>query len=340
MNRTAYAILLVVGIALLIMPMSVPVFKSNADYSVLNTGWKGISSFGKLLYSSGDITPILSPYDSIGLANIEGTLIVIGPNMDFSGGEIEQLRMFLNKGNTLILADDFGTGNQILAGLDVGERFSRLPVMSLMYSKSYEFLIAVDIREKKLSKGVRFLVLSKPAAILNARNGLIYTSNSSMLGKSYGAFPIMEEIKYGEGRIILISDPDIFTNSLFRENEPFLKNLIGYTEGGRFYIDEAHHRDFNPYSSGSIVIRKAVNRKFVFYYVLFVAMVAFAIESGMIMWILEKMLSLLSRFLREEKENLEEMIKGLEEEGFDGDILKRIVEEIKTGSKIGDGHGR
>ncbi|WP_456321723.1 DUF4350 domain-containing protein [Palaeococcus sp. (in: euryarchaeotes)] len=340
MNRVAYGILLIVGIALLIMPMSVPVFKSNAEYSVLNTEWDGVSSFGKLLYSSGEITPLLAPYDSVGLGSLEGTLIVIGPNVDFSTGEIEQLRMFLDKGNILILADDFGTGNQILTGLGVKERFSKSPILSVIYSKNYNFPITVDIRKKELSKGVERIILSKPAAILNAREGIVYTSNASMLGREYGAFPVMVELEYGKGRIILISDPDVFTNSLFKENGVFLQNLISYIPKKTFYIDEAHHRDFNPYSSGSVVIRRSVNKELVFYYVLFVAFVAFIIESGIAMGILERVISLVFKFLGEEKESVDEIIERLEREGFDGDTLKRIVEEIKTGSKIGGGHGR
>jgi len=340
MNKVVYGILILVGVSLMFMPLSVPVFKSNAEYSVLNTQWNGLSSFGKLLYLSGDIKPILAPYDSVNLGNLEGVLIVIGPNVDFSSREIEQLKVFLEKGNTLVLADDFGTGNQILEGLGLKERFSKTPIISLMYSKTHEFPIVIDIRSKELSLGVERILLNVPAAILNSENGLAYTFNSSILGKSYGAFPIISEVKYGEGKIILISDPDIFTNNLFKENEAFIRNFVNYIKKGTFYIDETHHRDFNPYSAGNIVVRKSINKEFVFYYVLVIAAVAFFIESGLALKLLEKALSLMFLIFKEKKESLDEIIKSLEEEGLDGNTLKRIIEEIKTGSKLGGSHGR
>jgi len=340
LNRVAYAILLIVGVSLLVMPMSVPRFKSDAAYSVLNTEWNGLSSFGKLLYESGEITPVLVPYDSLGLGGMNGTLIVIGPDMDFSRGEIEQVREFLEGGGTVILADDFGTGNELLEGLGLPQRFSKKPVISLTYTKNYEFPVTREITDTALSQGVDYVVMSRPAVILNAQSPTVYTSNASMLGGEYGAFPIMDVVSYGKGEIIIISDPDIFTNSLFPQNEPFLRNLIGSLPERTFYIDEAHHRDFNPYSTGTIVIRRAINKRLVFYYVLFIAALAFIIESGIFGLLLNRLFSFLDRFFREERKGLDEIISRLEESGLDGDKLKKILREIETGSKLGGGHGR
>ena len=340
MNKVAYAILLIIGVSLLVMPMSVPRFKSDAAYSVLNTEWNGLSSFGKLLYKSGEITPVLVPYDSLGLGKMNGTLIVVGPDVDFSQREIEQVRAFLEGGGTLILADDFGTGNELLAGLGLPQRFSKKPVTGLTYLKNYEFPVTREITDDALSTGVNYLMMSRPAVILNAQNPAVYTSNASMLNGEYGAFPLLDVVSYGKGRVILISDPDIFTNALFPQNEPFLRNLIGSLPEKTFYIDEAHHADFNPYSTGTIVIRRAVNRELVFYYVLFIAALAFFIESGLFGLLLDKLFALLGRFFREERQGLDEIISRLEESGLDGDKLKKILHEIETGSKLGGGHGR
>lgn len=342
MRRVVYGILLVVGVGLLVMPLSVPVFKSDAAYSVLNTDWNGLSSFGKLLYSTGEITPFLAPYDSSGLENYKGTLVVVGPNVDFSRGEIDSLRKFLENGNTLLLADDFGMGNRVLEGLGLKVRLSKVPLISLTYSRNSDFPVTMDIRDKGLAAGVTKLVLSRPAAVLNAGNStvLVYSSNASMLGKEYGAFPIIVEVPYGKGRIILVSDPDIFTNSLFRENEVFLRNLVSSLPEKTFYIDEAHHADFNPYSSGTMVIRRAVNRRLVFYYVLFIALLALAVESGLAGWVLGKSIRLLMRLFPEEGTSVDEVVRRLEERGLDGDKLKTILREIETGSKLGGVHGR
>ena len=334
----AYVILLIVGVALLIMPLSVPVFKSSAQYSVLNTGWNGTSSFGKLLYSKGGVTPILGPYDSVGLDEDKGTLVVIGPNLPFTAGEVEALKRFLDNGNTLLLADDFGTGNQLMKELGLDERFSPRQPLTPVFLKNGDFPITAEIKTP-LSSGVSFIVMYKPSVILNPANPIVATPNGTYLNGEYGAFAIIDSVKYGRGKIILVSDPDIFTNSLFKENERFIENLLNYMPGP-YLVDEAHHRDFNPYSSGTITIRRAVNKKLVFYYVLAIAVLAFIVESGLWMKPLEWGLALLTRFFKEESVNPEEIVKSLEEEGFDGEVLRKMLKEIQTGSKLGGGNGR
>ena len=339
MNRVVYAIMIIIGVSIMVMPLSVPVFKSNAEYSVLNTGWDGVSNFGKLVYSRADVAPVLSTYDSVNIGEKEGTLVVIGPNLDFTREEIESVREFLNNGNTLILADDFGTGNQLLEGLGLRERFSKKPPVTPVYLKNYNFPVTMEIEDENLAKNVEKVVMYRPAVILNARNPVVYTPNATRLGNTYGSFAIVEILQYGKGRIILVSDPDIFTNSLFNENRPFIENLLDYAKGP-FYLDEAHHRDFNPYSSGTITIKRAVNKELIFYYILFVAALAFVIESGLWLRVAERLLSVLLVFFKEEKEGLEEIVKSLENEGLDRNVLMKIINEIETGSKLGGGNGR
>ena len=339
MNRVFYAILLIVGLSLMVMPLSVPVFKSSADYSVINTNSTGTSSFGKLLYSKGGVSPILGPLDSTGISDEKGTLVIIGPNIDFAPGEISSVRAFLENGNTLLLADDFGTGNELLEGLGLKERLSKEPIVSPAYLKNGNFTITTDIRDESLARNVEFLLTYRPSAILHAGSALVYSPNASRVGKEYGPFPLLEVIPYGKGRIILVSDPDVFTNSLFAENRAFIENLLNYMPGP-YYIDEAHHRDFNPYSSGTITIRRVVKKELVFYYVLGVALLAFLVETGLWVKPFEWIFSLLFRLFGGEEENLEETIKSLEEEGLDGELLRKIIWEIRTGSKLGGGDGR
>ncbi|WP_297437260.1 DUF4350 domain-containing protein [Thermococcus sp.] len=341
MNRVFYGILLVVGIGLILMPLSVPVFKSNAPYSVLNTNWNGTSDFGRLLYHAGKVNPVLGPYDSAGIENMKGTLVVIGPDLGFSGGEINALRGFLRNGGVLLLADDFGTGNELLKGLGLGVRLSRKPLLSLTYSKNADFPITRQI-SPEFSAGVDYVILDRPAVILGVNSSdrvILSSSSASFFEGIYGSFPLAVEIPYGKGEVVLLSDPDLFTNALFTENKPFLRDLIG-SFPKTFYIDEAHHANFNPYSVGTITIRRAVNRKLAFYYVLFVAVLAFFVESGLASRLLGSFFSLLLKLFPEEGEDLDEIVKRLEERGLDGDKLKRLIKEIETGSRLGGVHGR
>ncbi|NJE49419.1 DUF4350 domain-containing protein [Thermococcus sp. 9N3] len=338
MRRVAYALLLIVGIALIVMPLSVPRFKSDAPYSVLNTGPDGTSRFGALLYHSGKVVPVLFPYSSFSEGN--ATLVMIEPDVSLGAGELEVLRSFIEKGGTLLLATDSDVGNSILRELSLKQRVSREKALTITFLNGLPVTREVS---GSLARGVPFVALREPSVILGAQNPILFTSNATMFRGSYGRFPLADEVPHGKGRIIIISDPGIFTNALFDENEPFLRNLIAGLPK-TFYIDEAHHRDLNPYSSGTVVIQRAVNRKLVFYYVLFVALVVFFVESGLALrflaWSLGLVFSILEKLFGSEEESLEDILRRLEARGYDGDKLKRLIEEIETGSKLGGAHGR
>jgi hypothetical protein len=225
--RVIYGFLVFAGILLLVLPLAIPVIKTSAEFSMFNTGWNGCSKFAKILSERGKIYPIMYPYNSVGLDRLEGTLLVIGPDIDFSSLEAEEVRKFLENGGTLFIADDFGTANKLLEKLGVKARFTTQPLKDVFYSKREEFPVAVRIEDPDLAAGVEKITLNIPSAITGIE-GKIYTSKVSVVGKNTGSFPVMAEIKYGKGRIILLSDPSILMNDMFDENRQFIENLATY----------------------------------------------------------------------------------------------------------------
>jgi hypothetical protein len=144
------------------------------------------------------------------------------------------------------------------------------------------------------------------------------------------SYPILAELKYGNGRIILLSDPSILINDMYEENRQFIENLVGNL-GSTFYFDEAHHSDFNPYSITTVYIHRELNRGKAFQIFVAVAALAVFIESGIARKIINSLVRLLPR--REE-----DIFEGLPD-WVDTKILERIMDEIKTGSKFGDRYG-
>ncbi|ADT85088.1 DUF4350 domain-containing protein [Thermococcus barophilus] len=335
MRRVIYGLLITFGIFLLIMPLSIPIFTSSTDFSIFNTKWNGASSFGKVLYDNSKIIPIISPFNSIELGKKRGTLLILGPDMGYSTLEIDEIKKFLENGGTLVLIDDFGTGNQILKGLNLTARFSKVSFIDVFYSKNYNFPELVRILDPELGAGVDKLVLNVPSVILNAE-GEIYTSKVALLGNNQREYPIMSELKYGKGKIVLFSDPSVFINDMFRENEKFIRNFAEYISSDVVYIDEAHHSSFNPYHMATLVIRRSFDRVKAFYVVLGVAVLALVIESGFAASLAEKSLTFLfNKLFKEEEKSLDEVINELKEEGYDEEVLRKIVREIKTGKKLG-----
>lgn len=340
MRRAVYIILMAFGIFLLVMPLTVPVFQTSADFSVFNTGWNGASKFGRLLYEETDVIPIITPYNSFGLGEKEGVLLILGPDLGYSSLEVDEIKEFLENGGTLVLIDDFGTGNDILKGLNLSARFLSRPPVDIFYSKNYHFPELVRILDPRLSVGVDRLVLNVPSAIVGA-NGSIYTSKVAVLGNDQRQLPIMSELNYGNGRIILFADPSVFINDMFEENEPFIRNFVEYIKADVVYIDEAHHSGFNPYSIGTVVIRRSLDRMKAFYVIFGVTVLAMLIESGLAIEVARKVVdSLLSKVFKEEEKSLDAVIEELKREGYDEDVLMRIIREITTGKKLGGRNGR
>ena len=329
--RVVYAFLVFAGIFLLILPTSVPIIKTSADFSMFNTNWNGCSEFAKVLFDNGKIAPVLYPYNSIDLKR-EGVLIVVGPDVGFSSLEIEEVRKFIEKGGTLFIADDFGLANSLLEGLGIKGKFSDKPLGDIFYSKRADFPVVARIEDPELSYGVEKLVLNIPSVItgLEGEEG-VFSSKVSVVGGNRRSYPILAEIRYGAGRVILLSDPDILINDMATENRKFIDNLVGYLGSDLFYFDDAHHSDFNPYSITTVYIHRELDRGKAFKVFAFVVALMVFIESGIARIIVQSIGGLMPA------RRGGDIFDGLPE-GIDKKILKRIVNEIKTGSKFGDGH--
>ena len=441
--RYVYFFLVFTGIFLLIAPIAVPVIKTSADFSMFNTDRGGCSEFAKVLADRGKLVPILYPYNSIDLKE-ESVLIVVGPNMSFSSLEIEEVSKFLDKGGTLFLADDFGTANELIEGLEVigetysfswandpgndSERFRRFllhdlgidwvenaeihkylggnvtvfvcdenyaviwfddkkkdmtlriddgrtyhlkkgarklnqyitfcnrPLDDIFYCKRADFPVVTRIEDPELSYGVEKLVLNIPSVITGLK-GEVFSSKVSVVEGNWKSYPIMAETKYGAGRIILLSDPDIVINDMMTENRDFIENLVTYLGSDSFYFDDAHHRDFNPYSAATIYIQRELDPGKAFSVFAFVAALLVFIETGILriiarsigrflvfrmyyplLYILSGHIPRLSKVIQNTLARREKDMFGDLPEGVDIKILKRIIKEIRTGSKYDAGH--
>lgn len=329
--RIAYGVLLFIGILLLILSTAVPVIKTSAEFSMFNTNWNGCSEFAKLLNKRGRIIPIMYPYNSVKLSKKDGVLIIIGPNIDFSSLEAEEVENFLKNGGTLLIADDFGTANTLLEKLGIEARFSNQPLKDIFYVKRAEFPVVVRIESPELAVGVEKLTLNVPSVIIGLK-GEAYSSKVSFVSNTMRSFPILAEVNYGEGKIILLSDPSLLINDMFRENRQFIENLVGYIGANTFYFDEAHHSDFNPYSMTTIYIQKNLDKERAFQVFVAISAIAIFIESG----VAGKIIRSIARVMPKRKENI---FEGLPE-WVDIKVLEKIVDEIKKGSKIGGKYGK
>jgi len=333
--RALYGFLVFIGILLLILPLSILVIKTSADFSMFNTKWNGCSEFAKVSVDRGELVPVLYPYNSVDFAKREGVLIIVGPDVGFSTLEIEELRFFLDRGGTLFIAEDFGIANDLLEKLGIPGKFSNKPMSDIFYSKRAEFPVIVRIEDPELSYGVENLILNVPSVITGLGGGEeeVFSSKVSVVGENRKSYPILAETSYGKGRVVLLSDPDILINDMAVENNNFIENLVGYlsSNSNTFYFDEAHHSDFNPYSTTTVYIHRELDKGKAFRVFAVVAALMIFIESGIAMGIAHSIWRLIPTRAR----GREDLFEGLPD-WIDIKTLRQIVNEIKRGSKISD----
>ncbi|ACL16181.1 conserved hypothetical protein [Methanosphaerula palustris E1-9c] len=225
---------IIIGIAILSLTWYLTT--TPIDFSSTNVQWNGTSQFfGKI--DGTDVTDVstLNSYSN-------ATLLIIAPTRDYTGGEAEAIRTFLMRGNTLILADDFGTGNSLLQGMNSGITLlqDNLSSIDTGYTESTSVL-AYPNQSHTLLRGVDTLCLDRPAAILGG-NPLMATSRLSWIDtdgdhhpdndENFRQYTIMANETFGDGELIVIADPSIFINGMVSSgdqwsNQRFIENIIG-----------------------------------------------------------------------------------------------------------------
>ena len=261
------AAVLLAAMFILVMHLS----GNNIEFSRSNTGWNGTSLF----FSDLDrhmCTDISDPEKLTGYpANT--TLLIIAPQRHPTAQELTAYSAFLSKGNTIFLADDFGTGNEILAG--IGSRISILPGNLSSLDRRYSDPYSVIAYRTALDSPLMLpedIALNRPAP-LKGGSPLMLTSVMSWTDangdrrlnqeEEMGTIPVMATDSLGPGQLIVLSDPSIFINSMYSleengNNRNLIRNIV--SRESPVLIDQMNSRTAEVNGLGEIlhVIRNTV----------------------------------------------------------------------------------
>ena len=198
------------------------------DYLLDNFEWNGCSQLRHLTN-----TTIVRDLGRIKELQPKTALVIIaGPAKPFSREEGDLLRQFLNSGGTTLIADKLGRGNSLLEQWAVSVRFDNASLEDpLFYSKQPRFPLTYDLVPDPLTLDVEELLLGNPTALVIPEKGsvrpLAWTSPYSFLDKNrngikdvdekQGPFAVLATTNIGQGTLILLSSPEILTNSLLNE---------------------------------------------------------------------------------------------------------------------------
>jgi hypothetical protein len=260
--KLSYALIAAVVIVALLI--SVPLLNTTKeDFSTYNTAWNGASDAKALASSDGYTTSSVLALSEIGTSG-HGVLFMLNPNssVGFSASDASTLQSFVRNGGVLVLANNFGNGNAVLSGLGVlGEARFNGSLLEDNVSKGVNAALPLitDVTASGLTGGVHelyfnygtaldvsgtnvtVLARSAPTSYLLAPGGGNATVNATT-----GAHPVLATLDYGNGRIVLLSDPSVFSNDMLgqADNQQLLTSMFANLTGGNTAVpimfDESH----------------------------------------------------------------------------------------------------
>lgn len=257
-ERVAGLLLLAV-LAILLVHLSA----NDREFSRYNPGWNGTSAF----FSSLDRYQVTGVAEPGGLAGAgpNATLLILAPYRTPTEAELGAYRTFLDRGNTIFLADDFGTGNRILAGL--ASRITINPGQLASLDREYAdpaSVVAYGTLAGGTAGETASLILNAPAS-LDGGIPLFRTSVFSWIDEDQdrhpgrdevmGIFTVMATEENGGGTLVVLADPSIFINAMAgagsAENKRLLARLSG--EEGPVLIDQMNSRSRDAAGLGEML---------------------------------------------------------------------------------------
>lgn len=236
-------------IILIISALCILFFPTVQDFMVGNTLWNGLVEFTQeqraLTIHSFDDLPALP----------QGKALLTVPALPYGEEELAQLREFLTRGGRVIIMDDFGYGNQILEYLGLQARFSGDILLDPLFShRNPRLPRIIDFSPEVNEAGVGAVVLNHATALTDVALGKViaWSSEESFMdvdrdggqapAETGGPLPVAARFEFGQGEIILVSDPSILINSMVRkdDNRAFLEYLTAGIEPGGILVDQLH----------------------------------------------------------------------------------------------------
>ena len=243
-------------------------------YSIHNPQWNGTSA----LAQRGFLAVTAGLADTLSSTNATQVLLIIAPSLPFSREEASSMGDFVRKGGLLVIADNFGSSNDLLDLLGVPVRFdSRVLIDPLFYRKQSLFPVISDFSDSEFLIGLGELVLDY-ATVLNVTaiskvKVLASSSAFSFLDSNQdgekspdeisGPFPVLAELQLGEGKLLLLGSPASIANGLIDEgnNGALVDNIVEYgsrPEPRPALLYDQTHLERSPYTPVKLMARQLV----------------------------------------------------------------------------------
>jgi hypothetical protein len=273
-------------VALLVVTVGVAASTSSASFGAYNPAWDGASGLQERADVAGAESRLVlnvTAYDTVDPD--ETVAVVLTPDRAYTPAEAAQLRRFVERGGTLVVAEDFGRhSNALLAA--IGTNISvdgRLLRDERYYYRSPNITVANNVSDHPLTEGVDQLTLNHGTTLIVNRSQDTDTDtdtetetdtdteilvNSSSLayldtnrnaqldsGETLERRPVAAVEPVGEGSVVVVSDPSLLINAMLERpgNQQFVDNVFGAHE--QVLLDYSHAEALPPLSYAFVLVQ-------------------------------------------------------------------------------------
>lgn len=218
------------------------------DFMAGNSGWNGIKRFSaefnvRALESAEDL--------SASVKEPERTVLISIPEKDYHQDELPLFGQFVKDGGTLLLMDDYGFANTLLAHLGSNIRYSRAQLLDPVFSfKNQRMPRITDVIPELREAGIQTLVFNHATALENVEvpQAMVWSSSASFLdrddnsrlsrGDSRGPLVAAARFMLGKGQVILVSDSSMIINSMLHKgnNYEFFRYFTSQDTQGKIVL--------------------------------------------------------------------------------------------------------
>ncbi|MDD3856531.1 MAG: DUF4350 domain-containing protein [Methanoculleus sp.] len=192
---------------------------TTEEYSRYNVGWNGTSALAaEEVRDLEDLDP-------------GATLLILAPEGDFTADEVGYLRTFLDGGGRILIADEDGGANGLLADLGSAIRVRPGNLASLDRGHADPGLIrCYVVGNATLFAGIETVLTNRPAAV-EGGEPLVETSiltwdDGDGDGRVGGSETFSRRVICArEENLTVLGDPSLFINAMLAENPALIENL-------------------------------------------------------------------------------------------------------------------
>lgn len=248
--RVSSSLFTVVVLISVISLLSIWFYPSVQDFMASNVMWQGIKNF-----SSEFNAESIDSLDDLP-ASPEKVVLVAIPYLEYTSEELVKMKQFVANGGTLLLMDDYGYGNSVLAHLSVKARFSNKPLLDPLFGYKNQSLPRItDFAAEVKENGINVIMLNHATTLTNVveAGAIAWSSRASFLdtnengvweeGEPKGPFIVATKFRLGRGTLALVSDPSIIINAMVGrdDNYRFVEYLTRQNgEQKEIVVDSSH----------------------------------------------------------------------------------------------------